>query len=212
MPQNIIWKSYYSSFFFTGSTGNPRCYKHADLCRSCTFTLSSLWKMCRATTNPVEVGAFLKDVCVCPSNMAYGGEGWQHPAIKGSREGVKLPDTFSDTLSLCGCKQKMAFPELSVLPHTPSPPFSVCLLSFFFLVCADCDELDGTAGGFGRDGRWLDECLCPVYMWGHPWNTNLIRTVTDFRLCSSYSVKQRAACPLIWDVDLLDTMESSKVS
>lgn len=49
-----------------------------------------LYKICRATTNLLEVGTFLKDVC--PSNVAWGGGG-----AGLQREGC--PDTFSDTLS-----------------------------------------------------------------------------------------------------------------
>ena len=86
---------------------------------------------------------------------------------------MRHPDTFSDTLSfpLFVVNRKWHSSGSAFCPPPPPPPppllsspHSVfCLL--FFLVCADCDELDGTVGGGGgggggrRAGGVTTECM-----------------------------------------------------
>lgn len=125
-----------------------------------------LYKMCRATTNLVEVGRFLKDACVCPPNMAWGVGGLTTTAIKGRREGVRHPDTFCDILSfpLFVVNRKWHSSSSAFCP----PPLSVFCLSCFFwfalIVMSWVSQqwLGGRAAG-GMTGC-MHVCLCLIYM------------------------------------------------
>lgn len=152
---------------------------------------SVVYKMCRATTNVVEVADSLR-MCVFALPTWPGGS--DNTGHQGEKRGSWGTLTLSDTLS--------PFFVVNRKWHSSSSAFcpphlhSLSVFCLFFLVCADYDELDGTVGGRRSGGGtvgWMHVSLCFIVLCSAVipeiltlWNDSRLRnawfTVTDFRL------------------------------
>lgn len=131
MTYNINWTESSYNSYSSRNHETPSVLRLADFCWLCTFTPSSaeLAELWWIWLKRGRGGRFLKDVCVCPSNVARGrGVGCHGP----SREQESgHPDTFSDTLSFpfftANRKRHSSTSALFLLP-----PF--CFLWFVLIV------------------------------------------------------------------------------